>query len=93
MFDVNEYFEGKVKSIAYQNESGQYTVGVMAQGDYEFGTSSNEEMTVVEGKLTILFENETEWKIFDKGTSFNVSKGDKFKVKVEEPTSYLCRYY
>jgi len=93
MFDVNEYFEGKVKSIAYQNESGQYTVGVMAQGDYEFGTSSNEEMTVVEGKLTILFENESEWKTFDKGTSFNVAKGSKFNVKVEEPTSYLCRYY
>lgn len=54
MFKTNEYFEGKVKSIAYENEGGQFTIGVMADGDYEFGTSSNEAMTVVDGTLVAL---------------------------------------
>jgi len=50
MFKVNEYFEGKVKSIAFENSEGKFTSGVMAPGDYEFGTTSVEIMTVVSGK-------------------------------------------
>ena len=51
MFDVNEYFEGKVKSIGFQTETLPATVGVMAPGEYEFGTSQRETMTVVSGVL------------------------------------------
>ncbi len=53
MFDVNEYFDGNVKSIAFKTETLPATVGVMAPGEYEFGTSQKETMTVVSGALTI----------------------------------------
>ena len=39
MLTVNEYFDGKVKSIGLNNASGKNTVGVMDIGKYEFGTS------------------------------------------------------
>ena len=39
MFKVNEYFDAKVASIAFQADTKPATVGVMAPGDYEFGTS------------------------------------------------------
>ena len=93
MFDTNEYFDGKVKSIAFENEKGKYTVGVMASGDYEFGTSSNEEMTVISGKLIALLPEESEWKTYEVGSSFEVVKDSKFKVKAEGDSSYLCRYW
>lgn len=32
--DVNEYFDGNVKSIGFQTETLRATVGVMAPGDY-----------------------------------------------------------
>jgi len=32
MLKVNEYFDGKVKSIALENAEGNATVGVMEQG-------------------------------------------------------------
>ena len=35
MLDVNEYFDGKVKSIGFQTETLPATVGVMAPGEYE----------------------------------------------------------
>ena len=35
MFEVNEYFDGKVKSIAFKTETLPATAGVMAQGEYE----------------------------------------------------------
>lgn len=93
MFKTNDYFDGKVKSVAYENETGTYTIGVMADGAYEFGTSSNEEMTVVNGTLEVLLPEETKWKDYPAGTTFHVAANVKFKVKAKGVTSYLCRYY
>ena len=92
MFNVNEYFDGKVKSLAFENNAGAQTIGVMAPGEYEFGTSTIEIMTVVSGILTVQLPGTTEWKSYIPGDSFEVEKDVKFKVKIEEPSSYLCLY-
>lgn len=42
MFKTNEYFDGKVKSLAFNNIEGDVTIGVMAPGEFEFGTSTVE---------------------------------------------------
>jgi purine/pyrimidine-nucleoside phosphorylase len=92
MFKVNEYFDSKVKSLAFQNSEGEFTVGVMAIGEYEFGTSTVEIMTVISGKLNIQFQDSTMWQVFEPNHSFTVDKGQKFKVRIEEPSAYLCQY-
>ncbi|MCK5761152.1 MAG: pyrimidine/purine nucleoside phosphorylase [Candidatus Delongbacteria bacterium] len=92
MFDTNEYFDGKVKSIAYETAEGPATIGVMAPGDYEFGTSKKEFMTVVSGKLVVLLPNEDDWKEFGPNETFIVEANVKFKVKVKANTSYICLY-
>ena len=53
MFKVNEYFDGKVKSLAFESPAGPATIGVMAPGEYEFGTATLEIMQVISGKLTV----------------------------------------
>ncbi len=93
MFETNEYFEGKVKSIAYDNASGKYTVGVMADGAYTFGTSSNEEMTVVNGQLDVKLPGQESWTTYTPGQSFIVEANSSFKVKSVGDSAYLCRYY
>ncbi len=92
MFKTNEYFDGKVKSIALDSAEGNATIGVMAAGEYEFGTSTIEVMTVMSGKLSVLLPDETEWKVFKKFESFVVAKDVKFKVIANEDTPYLCLY-
>jgi uncharacterized protein YaiE (UPF0345 family) len=92
MFKTNEYFDGKVKSIALESSEGNATIGVMAKGEYEFGTSTIEVMTVISGKLTIQLPGEKDWKTYKKFESFVVEKGIKFKVKCDEDTPYLCLY-
>ena len=64
MFTVNEYFDGRVKSLGFNNEGGAVTIGVMDKGEYEFGTSSVEYMTVTSGIMNVLLPNETKWKQF-----------------------------
>ena len=92
MFDTNEYFDGKVKSIAFKVAGDAATIGVMAAGEYEFGTSQQETMQVVSGKLIIQLPGESEWQSFGPGEQFIVEANQKFGVKVEEDTSYLCIY-
>ena len=92
MIQVNEYFDGTVKSLAYESPEGKSTVGVMEKGEYEFNTSQNEYMTVIEGELTVLLPGATEWKSFKKNESFSVEAQLSFKVKSNEQSSYLCKY-
>ena len=92
MFKVNEYFEGKVKSIAFDSPAGPATVGVMAPGEYEFGTSTLEIMQVVSGKLTVKLPGEKNWKDYGPGKTFAVPANEKFQIKVAEESAYLCLY-
>jgi len=89
---VNEYFDGKVKSIGFETATLPATVGVMAPGEYEFGTSQKETMTVVSGELVVKLPGESAWKTFAAGKSFVVAANVKFQLKVAGDTAYLCTY-
>ncbi len=92
MLKSNEYFDGKVKSIAFQNSDKPATVGVMDVGDYEFGTDAPELMQVVSGKLIVKLPGADDWVEFTDGDSFNVPGNSKFQLQVPEQTAYLCIY-
>ena len=84
MFIANEYFDGKVKSIGFETSEGKATIGVIAAGEYEFGTSTIEYMTVTSGKLTVLLPGSDEWKDFGQNETFKVESDVKFQIKAEE---------
>jgi len=92
MFKVNEYFDGKVKSLAFTSPEGPATVGVMAAGEYEFGTGSIEIMTVVSGVMDIKLPGSDNWKTIQAGESFEVAANVKFGVRMQVETAYLCLY-
>jgi hypothetical protein len=92
MLETNEYFDGKVKSIGFKTATLPATVGVMEIGEYEFGTSQKETMTVVSGALTVKLPDASDWKIFNQGDFFIVEENEKFQLKVEIATAYLCTY-
>ena len=92
MFKVNEYFGGTVKSIAFGMSEGPATIGVMAAGDYEFGTNQLEVMHVIAGALTVKLPGSEQWETFAAGTQFTVPANSKFQLKVAQDTAYLCEY-
>ena len=92
MLDVNEYFDGNVKSIAFQTETLPATVGVMAVGDYTFGTSQHETMSVVSGELKVRLPDQEVWETYGPGQSFKVAAGKSFDVEVAVETAYFCTY-
>jgi purine/pyrimidine-nucleoside phosphorylase len=92
MLKVNEYFDGNVKSIGFDNVEGKATVGVMEPGEYEFTTTTIEYMTVISGTLCVQFPGSDEWKIYRKGETFTVAADRIFKLEVAEQTAYSCFY-
>ncbi|MFZ6048828.1 pyrimidine/purine nucleoside phosphorylase [Pseudomonas sp. CR3202] len=92
MFKVNEYFDGTVKSIAFGMTEGPATIGVMAAGEYEFGTSQLEVMHVIAGALTVKLPGSDSWDTFAAGSKFTVPANSKFQLKVAQDTAYLCEY-
>ncbi len=93
MFNVNHYFDGKVASIAFAGEQLPATIGVMAPGDYEFGTSQKETMQVISGALTVKLPGSDAWQTFSAGQTFEVEANQRFGVKVNADTAYLCLYH
>ena len=93
MLKNNEYFDGNVMSIAFTTGKGAATVGVMIPGEYEFGTSTIEYMTIVSGNMAVMLPDNTEWTVYSPFETFIVAKNRKFKIQVKgEDCAYLCLY-
>ena len=92
MITVNEYFEGKVKSLRFNPAEGPATVGVMAVGEYEFSTSTKEVMIVTTGNLLVKLPGASDWKEFRPFERFEVEANEKFQLRVKEESSYICYY-
>jgi hypothetical protein len=92
MFKTNEYFDGNVKSIAFETSEGPATIGAMAAGEYEFGTATIEYMTVTSGEMEVMLPGETVWNTFKPFETFIVPANVKFKVRMKGDTSYRCLY-
>ncbi|ASK53851.1 pyrimidine/purine nucleoside phosphorylase [Vibrio tarriae] len=92
MIKENVYFDGNVKSLGFSQQDGESTVGVMAPGQYTFGTGAPERMTVVKGALTIKRVNDADWVTFTAGEAFEVAGNSSFDLQVEVATAYLCEF-
>ncbi|MFN0048683.1 MAG: pyrimidine/purine nucleoside phosphorylase [Cytophagales bacterium] len=92
MITVNEYFGGKVKSLVVNGVAGKETVGVMIPGEYEFGTTQKEIMSVVTGALVVKLPGSEGFEVFYAGDRFEVAANVKFQLKVYVDSAYLCQY-
>lgn len=92
MFKCNTYFDGNVVSIAFNGSDGEATVGVMAPGEYEFGTSKQEHMKIVSGSMQVKLPGEDTFRKYVNGDIFIVDANLKFNLIVEVETAYLCLY-
>jgi uncharacterized protein YaiE (UPF0345 family) len=93
MLKVNEYFDGKVKSIGFKSTTLPSTVGVMLAGEYEFSTGSKETMVVISGELAVQYPSEGTWHNFTDGQTFEVEGNSSFKVRAKVDTAYLCKFW
>jgi len=93
MISQNEYFDGNVRSLGSGDEQGKFTVGVIAPGEWTFGTSSPERMQLVRGSWDVKLPAENgDWVRYEAGSAFDVEAGVSFTVMTSEPVAYICSY-
>ena len=88
----NTYFDDAVQSIGFERGGARQSVGVMAAGEYHFGTDAPERMTVVQGELVVRLPGFDACQAYGPGTAFEVPGASGFDLQVAAPTAYLCEY-
>lgn len=91
MITVNEYLEGKVKSLGFELEGTRYTAGVLMPGEYSFDTEEEEHITVTVGEFEICPPG-ANWKTVKIGDTIVIPANSAFDLKVKKPASYICMY-
>lgn len=90
---ANTYFDGKVSSRTVLFADGsRKTLGLMAEGDYTFGTEAAELMEILAGKVEVKLAGSEEWNSYGEGESFNVPANSSFDIKVTGMADYCCSY-
>ncbi len=90
---ANMYFGGKVTSRKVVFTDGTFkTLGIMLEGDYEFGTAEKEIMEIISGELDVLIDDKKGWEKITDGGIFEVPANSKFKLKIKRITDYCCSY-
>jgi hypothetical protein len=90
MLKHNTYFDGKVQSIGFERLGRRMTAGVIAPGEYHFGTDAPERMTVTSGELEAKVDGA--WHTYPAGTIFEVPGKSGFDVRAKAPAAYLCEF-
>jgi uncharacterized protein YaiE (UPF0345 family) len=92
MLKHNTYFEGAVQSLGFERNGLRASVGVIAPGEFHFGTGAAERMTVVSGTLRAKLPG-GEWQQYPAGTAFEIAANSGFDVQaVGGPAAYLCEF-
>ena len=92
MLKHNTYFDGNVQSIGFERNGRRATAGVIAPGEYHFGTEAPERMTVISGELFARFAPGSEWRSYPAGTAFEIAGKSGFDVRAAAPAAYLCEF-
>ena len=88
----NTYFDGKVQSIGFSRNGRRATAGVIAPGEFHFGTDAPERMTIVSGELAAKPDGSSTWTTYPAGTAFEIAGKSGFDVRATQPVAYLCEF-
>jgi len=92
MIKHNAYFDSNVQSLGFSRNDLPASVGVIAPGEYHFGTAKAERMTVVSGSLEAKLPG-ADWRVYAAGTYFEIAANSGFDVRpVGGAAAYLCEY-
>ena len=91
MINVNEYFEGRIKSLGFELKGTPYTAGVVLPGEYTIDTEKEEHITVTMGEFEFRPPG-SDWKILGIDDTIVITSKTSFELKLKEPASYICMY-
>ena len=92
MYELRKYHGDKVMSLTYDDSEQSFSVGIIAPGEYQFGSLKKEIFTVTSGKIGFWVESDEGWTTCNITESFTIPEHKNFKLTVIETSSYICFY-
>ena len=92
MYQLRKYHGDRVQSLTYADDKQEFSVGIIAPGEYEFGAIKKEITTVTSGEISVLIEGNDRWMTYNKFETFEIPSHANFKFKVSEVSTYICYY-
>ena len=92
MYEIRKYHGDKVMSLTYEGDKESFSVGILAPGEYGFGSIKEEIFTVTSGMISVNVEGTDGWQEYKTGETFAVPAHRNFSLKVDEVSSYICYY-
>ena len=92
MYRLRKYHEDRVQSLTYADEKTEFSVGIIAPGEYAFGAIKKEITTVTSGEISVWIEGNEHWHTYSKDSTFEIPEHSNFKYKVNKVSSYICFY-
>ena len=90
---ANIYHGGQVTSRSIVTADGEMkTLGIMLPGVYRFNTEAPEVIDIIQGRCRVKAADETEWREYTAGESFNIAGHSHFEIEVTELVDYLCHF-
>lgn len=92
MYELKKYHGDRVQSLTYDDDKTAFSVGIISEGEYQFGAIKKEIFTVTSGSISAWEEDGNNWSEFQIGESFSIPPQKNFKLKVEQISTYICFY-
>ncbi len=93
MLKHNTYFEDKVQSVGFERNGMRATVGVVAPGEFHFGTDKAERMEIVAGQCVVKLDGQTTTTTYSAGQYFDVAAKSGFDIEVASGIAeYICSF-
>lgn len=92
MLQHNRYFEDQVQSIGYERHGRKASVGVIAPGNFHFGTDGAERMSITSGEARVQRDGSDTFITYAAGSAFEVPAKSGFSISCSEACSYMCEY-
>ena len=85
MIEERDFFGGKVKTLKCDTKGESFSVCVLLPGDYTFGTSSIEDIEIIQGQVEVALP--------DGSVKFTVEAEMDYNLAIEKhPVAYVCKY-
>jgi uncharacterized protein YaiE (UPF0345 family) len=92
MYKLRKYHGDRVMSLTHEDDNQAFSVGIIAEGEFEFGAIVDEHYRVTSGKISFWEEGLDEWKTCETGEEFTAHAHKNFKLKADDVSSYICFY-
>ncbi len=91
MIKLNQYFDGKIKSLGNERSGQAFTIGVIEPGEYTIPTSTEEHLSIILGRCRVKITGKG-WIEVKEEDNFIVPAESEISFDVKEPVVYLCLY-